>query len=249
MRITNKTFTGERKQNVLKMYEHFESRMSMTPASSFIHLHNSFPGGYVDHVLRVIESAKKIAKLWEESGANIDFTEEELIFAAMFHDLGKVGDMEFDFYVPNESEWHRNNQGRMYNINPLIEAAVSTSNITFYLLNQFGIKYTFKEMMGIQYADGMYSEANRPYMQTFDANKKMKTNIGFIIHEADFVAMNVERSAWINETSGEIKTSNSEKEKTPKYVTKKNFAEVAKTSDTNLKDISKRFEDIFGEMK
>ncbi len=32
-------------------------------------------------------------------GATINFTTEEVIFAAMHHDLGKVGDMDKDYYV------------------------------------------------------------------------------------------------------------------------------------------------------
>ena len=35
----------------------------------------------------------------------------------MHHDLGKVGDMEQDYYVPNPSEWHRINQGKIYDFN------------------------------------------------------------------------------------------------------------------------------------
>jgi hypothetical protein len=245
LRITKKTFSGERKDNVLKLYEHFENRMCLTPASSFNHLHNAFPGGYVDHVLRVIEMSKKIYNLWKENGANINFTEEEVVFAAMFHDLGKVGDLKFDFYVPNESEWHRNNQGRMYDVNREIESGISTSNMTFFLLSQFEVKYTLNEMMGIVYADGMYSEGNRQYLMTFDAHKKIKTNIAFIIHEADFLALHIERSRWLNETNGGITSSNNEpKEK--KYVTKKNFVELAKTSAGKLEDKSKMFEELFG---
>ena len=51
------------------------------------------------------------------NGATINFTDEELIFAAMHHDLGKVGDeLGNEFYTPNESEWHIKNQGKIYNV-------------------------------------------------------------------------------------------------------------------------------------
>ena len=61
-------------------------------------------GGYVEHVLHVTDCALKIKKLWESDGAKIDFTDEEMIFSALHHDLGKVGDLEHDYYIPCESE-------------------------------------------------------------------------------------------------------------------------------------------------
>jgi hypothetical protein len=36
------------------MYDEFEDRIAMMPASSMAHFHNAFAGGYIDHVLRVI---------------------------------------------------------------------------------------------------------------------------------------------------------------------------------------------------
>ena len=79
--------------------------------------HNAHVGGYVEHVLHVVDCALKITNLWASEGATINFTTEEVIFAALHHDLGKVGDMENDYYVPNPSEWHRINQGKIYEFN------------------------------------------------------------------------------------------------------------------------------------
>ena len=45
--IVNETFSGERKENILKMYEYFEDRMMMAPASGTAHFHNAHIGGYV----------------------------------------------------------------------------------------------------------------------------------------------------------------------------------------------------------
>ena len=38
------------------------------------------------------------------------FTQEELLFAAMHHDLGKLGDGTKPYYLPQDSEWHRKNK-------------------------------------------------------------------------------------------------------------------------------------------
>ena len=98
--IITDTFEGERLEKLNTMYDYFEERMVLAPASGKEHFHNAMVGGYVAHVLHVIESALQVKSLWEQNGGKIDFTDEELIFAAMHHDLGKVGDLELDYYVP-----------------------------------------------------------------------------------------------------------------------------------------------------
>ena len=91
-KLINQTFTGERLDALNKMYDHFEERMIYTPASSVEHFHNAFPGGYVDHVLRVTRNALKVYDLYTELGMGMnDYTRENLIFTALHHDLGKLG--------------------------------------------------------------------------------------------------------------------------------------------------------------
>ena len=46
----------ERLDALNKMYDHFEERMVFTPASSTDYFHNAFPGGYIDHVMRVVDN-------------------------------------------------------------------------------------------------------------------------------------------------------------------------------------------------
>ena len=89
--IVNATFPT-RKDALNKMYDDLEDRMVMMPASSVAHFHNAFAGGYVDHILRVIDCTKALYVTWKSMGADMSgYTEEEMIFAAMHHDLGKVG--------------------------------------------------------------------------------------------------------------------------------------------------------------
>ena len=116
MKLIEDTFDGERKKNSQRCINTLKDRMSIAPASGKAHYHNAMVGGYVEHVLHVVDCALKIKKLWEEDGATINFTDEELIFAGMHHDLGKVGDLEEDYYIPQDSEWHRKNQGSIFKL-------------------------------------------------------------------------------------------------------------------------------------
>ena len=84
--------TGDRKQKLLDFYKKYEERIILMPASHKKEYHSAFPGGYVDHVNRVVRCALKQYKLWKEEGADITtFTIEELIFSSINHDLGKMG--------------------------------------------------------------------------------------------------------------------------------------------------------------
>ena len=87
----DKYFEGDRKEQLKKLYMDHEERLLLMPASGNINYHNCFPGGYVDHVIRVIDMAITVNEVWESYGANMNHTQEELIFAALNHDLGKIG--------------------------------------------------------------------------------------------------------------------------------------------------------------
>jgi len=191
LEVINKSIIGERRQKLLLLYNTLAERMMMAPASGIVHYHNCFAGGYVDHVLRVIECAKRVSKQWDEMGAEKNYTDEELIFSALNHDLGKIGDMENDYYIPNTSEWHRKNQGKMYVFNPKLDY-MSVPDRSLFLLAQNGIKYTYNEAVSIRLHDGLYDEANVQYLKTFNKDKEVKSHLPTIIHHADHMASRIE---------------------------------------------------------
>lgn len=190
----NNVFTGERLTKLLHMYSEDElgGNVILSPASGNMHYHNSYDGGYLDHVMGVAKNSLRVMKLYQDAGGVIDFTREEMLFAAIHHDLGKVGDKGKLQYLPNESEWHRKNQGKLYTFNPEL-AYMNVTDRTFYLLNKYGIEYSENEFFGIRLADGMFEEANIPYLKTFNVDMHLKNNIGYLLHWADHISTNVER--------------------------------------------------------
>tara|TARA_Y100000034_G_scaffold53990_1_gene66194 strand:+ start:553 stop:1266 length:714 start_codon:yes stop_codon:yes gene_type:complete len=197
IKIIETTFQGERKEKLLKMYKHFKDRLLLAPASGTDYYHNAFPGGYLKHILNVIQFSVKMFKLWKECGAYINYTKEEIIFASMHHDLGKLGDLENDHYVPNPSEWHRKNQGKIYAVNSDIQF-MNTFDRTMMILAHFGISLSTNELLGIKLADGLYDEANVPYFKTYYHEKKLKSNLAYIIHQADEMTARIEYENWLH---------------------------------------------------
>ncbi len=244
-KIINDTFSDLRLDKLNHMYDDLEDRMVVAPASSVEHYHNSKVGGYVEHILHVVKFAQQIKKLWEDAGATIDFTDEELIFSALHHDLGKVGDeLGNEFYTPNESEWHIKNQGRIYNVNPDIEH-MDVTDRSFFLLQEYGIKYSKQEFYGIRLADGMYVDYNKPYLMTSIPTSMLRTHLPIIIHQADMMATYYERDMWKPGNKKEAKKVEQSVNKIKKAVDNE-VKEKFNTKSSDAKDI---FNELFGEAK
>ena len=195
MKLIEDTFEGDRLRKLKTMYTYFEDRMSIAPASGKAHYHNAMVGGYVEHVLHVTDCALQIKKLWESNGAEINFTDEELIFAAIHHDLCKVGDLDEDYYIPQDSDWHRKNQGSIFKHNPKLQY-MSVTDRAIFLLGHFKIPMSQWEYIGLRLTDGMYEEANKTYYMSYNPDWSLKSNIAYILHQADMMATHIEFDQW-----------------------------------------------------
>ena len=234
IKVIEDNFKGERKEKLLAMYTDLEERMSMQPASSIDHYHNAFEGGYVDHVLRVIKCAKQVYKLWTEMEADMSgYTYEELIFVALNHDIGKMGfpGEGNEVYIPNDSEWHRKNLGKEYKINPNNPFTL-VNDLSIWLLQHYGIEITWNEMLGIKLTDGLYDESNKPYFMSRTADSKLKTNLGYVMHQADSMAARIEYERWNNNK--------------PITTTVKRKTKTITNSQTKV-NATKLFDDLFGD--
>ena len=196
IQLINDNFSGERLEKLLEMYGYFDERMCMAPASGKEHFHNAHAGGYVEHVLHITDLAQQIYELWDRNGAIVDnFTKEELIFSALHHDLGKVGDLAEDYYTPNDSDWHRKNQGLIYKHNGNLQFMTVTDRACW-ILQHFGVVMTENEYLGLRLTDGMYEEANKSYYVSYQKERQLKSNIAYILHQADMMASKIENDFW-----------------------------------------------------
>jgi hypothetical protein len=181
-----------RKDKLLEFYEQYAERLMLMPAAHKKEYHNAFPGGYVEHVLRVIRCAIKQAELWNSEGCDMStFTTEELVFSALNHDLGKMGDEEQESYIPQTDNWRREKLGEDYMFNTKVPFA-SVPDRGLFMLQSHGIQYTFNEMVAIQTHDGLYDKANEKYLMSYMPEQKPRTSLPFILHQADLMAARIE---------------------------------------------------------
>lgn len=116
------TLTTEQKQENLEKFKKIQNKykpytdellqylvdegMFECPASTSLNMHNCFPSGLIDHVLRVGSYTTQINKLLPEDRQQ---EIESIIRVVFLHSIGKVG-----IYEEQESKWHRENLGSYY---------------------------------------------------------------------------------------------------------------------------------------
>lgn len=195
LKVINHFIYGERKEKLLEMLDKLGDNYVMSPASGRSWYHNAFPGGYVDHVNRVVKYALEQKQLYAEMGGIIDFTDEELVFSALFHDLGKIGDGDKVNYIAQKDKWRQDKLSEMYTYNPELDFMLIPDR-SLYTLQKFGIKVSQKEYLAIRCHDGVFDKANEAYFFSNVESSRQKTSIISILHTADFLASKVEYDIW-----------------------------------------------------
>ena len=202
-----KSYISEpRRSQLLDFYSKYSERVMLMPASHKKEYHNAFPGGYVDHILRVVDCALKLNDIWIEMGVDAStYTKEELVFAALNHDLGKMGDEKNESYLPQDDQWRRDKLGEDYKFNNRLEY-MSVPDRGLHLLMSHGITFSRNEMLAIKLHDGLYDDANKPYLMSWSPETKPRTALVFIVHQADLMAARIEfEQEWMPKLKGEVK--------------------------------------------
>lgn len=226
--IIKKTFSGDRLNSILNLFNEIGERFALSPASSRVKFHGAFPGGLLIHTLKVIKCAKQVYQLWleNESKVNERITEENVIFVSLLHDIGKIGSLTADMYIEHD-DWHIK-RGDLYQINPALNN-MTHEHRTIWYLNHFGIKMNEDEFIAILTHAGPVDQSNIYYFYPQDLNKLPQTSLLFILHQADAMASRIEHENHF-QTKQEQKLS-------------KKLKEINETP--NIKSADEVFEDIF----
>jgi hypothetical protein len=180
-----------RKEKLIEFYKQYEDRFMLMPASHKPQYHNCFPGGYVDHVNRVVKGALELHNVWFKMGVAVTYSIEELVFACINHDLGKFGTTDEQAVLEQTDQWRKDKLGEIYMFNDKLEY-MSVPDRSLMLLMQHGIEFSKNEMLAIKLHDGLYDEANKPYLINWLPEQKPRTSLIYIVHQADLMAARIE---------------------------------------------------------
>jgi hypothetical protein len=217
--IIEEHISSPRKEKLLEFYDQYAERIMLMPAAHKKEYHNAFPGGYVEHVIRVVRCALKQHQLWADENADTSgYTVEELVFAAINHDLGKMGDENHESYIPQTDQWRKDKLGEDYMFNTKL-AFASVPDRGLFMLQSHGIPYTFNEMLAIQTHDGLYDEANKKYLMAYMPEQKPRTCLPFVLHFADMMAARIEfEREWLPKLQGNKSVKDTSKTETRRFV-------------------------------
>jgi hypothetical protein len=216
MNFIQSKFKGERLDQLANLYNELAPRIATAPASSKKQYHNAFEGGYVLHILNVIKACEKLSGVWEDMGMIPNFTKEEMYFSALNHDLGKIGSMTEDYYIPCEEEWMKK-KGQVFVTNPKLQY-MKVPERSLMLLQSNGISISEVEYLSIKLHDGLYEDSNKAYFINYNEDMALKSNLPYILHQADLICAKME---------GQTSTTTSVKKTTIK-------AEAVKTGNRTL---------------
>ena len=143
------------------LFDQLGERIIMTPSTRFVHETGCEPGGMIYTSMQVAKTAMKLVEAY-----NFDMSlKRSIIKVALLHDLGKIGDLEHDWLLPQDNGWYRDKHGAHYKFNDADGVQkMSVSHRTLYLLQHFGVKLSRDEWLAIQLANGFHFEENRWYV-------------------------------------------------------------------------------------
>ena len=63
--------SSPRKEQLIEFYNKYQDRLILMPAAHKKEYHNAFPGGYIDHVNRVVKGALEMSYIWDKFGCDM----------------------------------------------------------------------------------------------------------------------------------------------------------------------------------
>ena len=209
------------------IFEDNKEQIMSAPASGRLNFHNCFIGGFLDHVLRVHQTAKFIAKGFSALKVEETQTQEDIFVAATFHDWGKLGKSVTEpYYVKQTSSWHQEKLGEYYKHNEKLDY-MSVTDRSLYVLQKYQVPISSAVWKAIKLSDGIFEDGNASYYKRPSESQDI---LYYIIHFADWMSTVAEKQHFLQQQNQPAK-----KEVDPLHTEK------------HLKDMKQKFNDLFKE--
>lgn len=171
---TTKFFTKAEELEVMNdaLMEEIGVDLIKAPATPMLNQHNAFEGGLIDHILRVTKYA---IQLNNELPEKFRVNEVSLIKVCFIHQLGKA-----KLFIPCTSDWHRENQGKMYEYNNDLPQMTIPERSMYYAMKH-GIKLTEYEAQSVfSYEKLDYDRQNKYFANTTGRLLKLAIDMAII---------------------------------------------------------------------
>ena len=218
-------FKDKQQENILKLHKDFEDEYKTAPASGRPNYHNCFKGGYLDHILHVIKNSLMIKKQYEANGVKLIHSDSDVVLAAMFHDLGKLGDGTQPYYKYQTDDWRRKKLKEWYTHNKNLDF-MTVHDRALWILAKYNVDLNPHVYKAILCADGLFDPAAETYFRAYNDTRHV---LGSIVHFGDWLSTICEKQNWMQ---GEDENSDE-------------VVEQKKTSDKDIKNMKAKFDELF----
>jgi hypothetical protein len=131
-------------EKLLEFLQAHVGEFACAPAATHLHYGGAYDGGMVEVSLQTLKFAAKLNVAYE---ANIPA--DSLVACSLLSLIGSHGTDQASFFLFNDSEWHRKNQGAIFTINPKL-ANLSVPNLSLWRLGSLGFQLSPEELQVIQ---------------------------------------------------------------------------------------------------
>lgn len=137
-----------RKEKLIKLFEKYAEQYILCPASTKKEFYCAFPGGLSYHNLHVIKYMNKLRSTFEWK----EITDDSIITVGLLHEIGKLGELNREYYVQsNLDNWHIE-KGLFYEINQKI-SYMKIPHRSLFICQQEGIELNKEEYVAILLSD------------------------------------------------------------------------------------------------
>jgi hypothetical protein len=116
-----------------------------------------YPGGLIEYSLSVLNHLRR-----ESDAHKLNLSTNSMITVSLFHALGKVGDIEHDLYIKEDSTWHQEKLGQYFKFNENIEK-MTVEHRSLWLLNHLEVKLSKDEWLAIMLSSGALADESKFY--------------------------------------------------------------------------------------
>ena len=166
---------GSRKAQVLAFKDYIERETSWLTAPASTRFHLNVERGLLLHSVGVTHNALSIKSILAP-----DISDESVVIAALFHDLGKVGYPGKPYYRPNDVQWEVTERNMTYKTNP--EATTMNLAVRSLYLIANRVELSEHEAQAIVAHDGIYPVSGG--VNNLDYHHK-ECRLQMIVHFAD----------------------------------------------------------------
>ncbi len=129
----------------------------VSPASTTLDMYGAYPGGLLEHIFIASKYAVKVNSILPET---LQQPLDSILKCTILSQIGKTF-----LFKPNESEWHRNKLGKMYEFNDEL-VSMRVGERSAYYCSTYGVSLTEEEYQTIVNSDKGDDDLQSKYHST-----------------------------------------------------------------------------------